>query len=240
MYQPRQKYPDQKQPFTVLVEGNIGSGKTAFLEHYAKHDDVFVLPQPVDQWRDFAGVDALDGLVRKPHEWAMPLETYASLSMLESHTKTTTKSLKMMESSLLTIQQCFVPYFKKRGVIPRGIDNMFNRLFDFAEFNVDMRIDMIVYLQTSPKTVYDRIKARARPEDSWITLEYLEEMNNLYNAWLTSQPSVVPVIILDADKVGDDFRSQYRAFEEALNLISAGRVPIKTQTNMCKKCMCKQ
>lgn len=48
-----------KRPFTVCVEGNIGSGKTTFLSHFKKFDNVSILEEPVELWRDVAGENLL-------------------------------------------------------------------------------------------------------------------------------------------------------------------------------------
>jgi len=48
-----------KRPFTVCVEGNIGSGKTTFLSHFKKFDNVTVLEEPVELWRDICGTNLL-------------------------------------------------------------------------------------------------------------------------------------------------------------------------------------
>lgn len=47
------------QPFTVLVEGNIGAGKTTFLNHFRKFDDICLHTEPVDKWRNVQGVNLL-------------------------------------------------------------------------------------------------------------------------------------------------------------------------------------
>ena len=47
------------KPFTVLVEGNIGCGKTTFLEHFAQFRQVEVLREPVERWRDVNGHNLL-------------------------------------------------------------------------------------------------------------------------------------------------------------------------------------
>lgn len=47
------------QPFTVLVEGNIGAGKTTFLNHFRKFEDVCVLPEPLQKWQNVKGVNLL-------------------------------------------------------------------------------------------------------------------------------------------------------------------------------------
>lgn len=46
------------KPFTVFVEGNIGSGKTTFLNHFAR-PDVDLLSEPVDMWRNVEGHNLL-------------------------------------------------------------------------------------------------------------------------------------------------------------------------------------
>ena len=48
-----------KRPFTVCVEGNIGSGKTTFLSHFKQFDNTTVLQEPVELWRNVAGTNLL-------------------------------------------------------------------------------------------------------------------------------------------------------------------------------------
>lgn len=49
-----------KKPITILVEGNIGAGKSTFLDYFLQYEDNFqILPEPVDQWRNFNGVNLL-------------------------------------------------------------------------------------------------------------------------------------------------------------------------------------
>lgn len=48
-----------KHPFTVCVEGNIGSGKTTFLSHFKKFENITVLEEPVELWRNVSGTNLL-------------------------------------------------------------------------------------------------------------------------------------------------------------------------------------
>lgn len=50
------------KPFTVLVEGNIGSGKTTFLEHFQQFEDITLLTEPVEEWRNLRGWNLLVSL----------------------------------------------------------------------------------------------------------------------------------------------------------------------------------
>lgn len=46
-------------PFTICIEGNIGSGKTTFLNHFQNFNNATILQEPVDLWRNVAGVNLL-------------------------------------------------------------------------------------------------------------------------------------------------------------------------------------
>lgn len=50
---------ETNRPFTVTVEGNIGSGKTTFLEYFKKYDNVCVLSEPIELWRNCNGHNLL-------------------------------------------------------------------------------------------------------------------------------------------------------------------------------------
>lgn len=47
------------RPFNVIVEGNIGSGKTTFLQYFKKYDNVCVVSEPIEMWRNCNGHNLL-------------------------------------------------------------------------------------------------------------------------------------------------------------------------------------
>lgn len=49
----------EKRPFTVCIEGNIGSGKTTFLNNFKQFNNTLVLQEPVELWRNVDGVNLL-------------------------------------------------------------------------------------------------------------------------------------------------------------------------------------
>lgn len=49
--------PDKQ--LSVIVEGNIGSGKTSFLNHLKKYENVCVLAEPVSKWQNCRGNNLL-------------------------------------------------------------------------------------------------------------------------------------------------------------------------------------
>merc|ERR1712062_670106 len=57
----------EDRPFTVVVEGNIGCGKTTFLDYFSKFSDrVEVLTEPVDRWRNVNGHNLLQLMYEDP------------------------------------------------------------------------------------------------------------------------------------------------------------------------------
>lgn len=98
----------KQQPFTVFVEGNVGAGKTSFLNYFKSFDEFLVLEEPVEKWKDFHGFNLLDLKFNEPERFQFPFQTYATLTRLKQHLELTEKPFKMMERSLLTARQCFV------------------------------------------------------------------------------------------------------------------------------------
>ena len=46
--------------------------------------------------------------------------------------------------------------------------------------SVDLGVDMVIYLRTSPEVAYQRLKARARSEEKLVPIEYLRELHDLH------------------------------------------------------------
>ena len=56
-----------RRPFTVMVEGNIGSGKSTYLRHFTKFsDNVEVVMEPVEKWRNLKSHNLLQMMYEDP------------------------------------------------------------------------------------------------------------------------------------------------------------------------------
>ena len=56
-----------RRPFTVMVEGNIGSGKSTYLRHFTKFsDNVEVVMEPVEKWRNLNSHNLLQMMYEDP------------------------------------------------------------------------------------------------------------------------------------------------------------------------------
>lgn len=212
------KYAEGTQPFTVLIEGNIGSGKTTYLKYFEKFNDVCLLTEPVEKWRNVNGVNLLELMYKDPKKWAMPFQSYVTLTMLQSHTAPTDKKLKIMERSIFSARYCFVENMRRNGSLEDGMYNTLTEWYKFIDESIHIQADLIIYLRTSPEVAHERIRQRARSEESCVPLKYLQELHELHEDWLIyhRRPQACKVIVLDADLNLENISSEYQRSESSI------------------------
>ncbi|CAG4986409.1 unnamed protein product [Parnassius apollo] len=209
----------KSKPFTVFVEGNIGSGKTTFLEHFRQFEDITLLTEPVEEWRNLRGWNLLDLMYKDPAKWAMTFQAYVSLTMLEMHRRSTSTPVKLMERSIYSARYCFVEHMMKAGTLHPAQFAVLDEWFRFIHQQIPIEADLIVYLKTTPSVVYERIKKRARSEEQCVPLTYIEELHKLHEDWLihrTHAECPAPVLVLDADLDLSQITEEYRKSEHQI------------------------
>lgn len=82
------KAPPTKKVYRIIVEGNIGSGKTTFLKIFNKsctseRHKPLVVPEPIDLWRNVGGVNIFQLLADDPKRWSFTFQSYVQLTMLK-------------------------------------------------------------------------------------------------------------------------------------------------------------
>ncbi|CAN2389481.1 deoxycytidine metabolic process [Pristimantis euphronides] len=197
---------------TICVEGNIASGKTSCLQYFSNTENLEVLTEPVAKWRNVQGHNPLGLMYTDPTRWGLTLQTYVQLTMLDVHTKPSPAPVKMMERSIYSAKYIFVENLYKSGKMPEVDYAVLTEWFNWIIKNIDLSVDLIVYLRTSPETCYQRLKMRCREEERVIPLEYLYAIHGLYEEWLIKQssfPVPAPVLVIDADKNMEEMIQHY-------------------------------
>ncbi|XP_025914165.1 thymidine kinase 2, mitochondrial isoform X2 [Apteryx rowi] len=199
---------------TICIEGNIASGKTTCLDYFAQTTSIEVLTEPVSKWRNVRGHNILGLMYQDASRWGITLQTYIQLTMLEQHTRPMISSVRMMERSIHSAKYIFVENLYRSGKMPEVDYVVLTQWFDWIKNNTDVSVDLIVYLQTSPKVCYERLKRRCREEEKIIPLEYLEAIHQLYEEWLIKQTLFkvsCPVLVIGADH---DMQKMIEKYEE--------------------------
>ncbi|OWR44057.1 putative deoxynucleoside kinase [Danaus plexippus plexippus] len=215
------------RPFTVLVEGNIGSGKTTFVEHFKQFEDISLLTEPVEEWRNLRGWNLLDLMYKDPAKWAMTFQSYVAMTMLEMHRRPTSTPVKLMERSLYSARYCFVEHMRKEGTIHPAQFAVLDEWFRFIDREIPIEVDLIVYLRATPSVVYERIRKRARSEEQCVPLSYLEALHSLHENWLVNRTHAecpAPVLMIDADldlsQITEEYKkSEHQILRQAVNVV---------------------
>ncbi|XP_057170147.1 thymidine kinase 2, mitochondrial isoform X1 [Ursus arctos] len=205
---------EKEKKSVVCVEGNIASGKTTCLEFFSNTTEVEVLQEPVPKWRNVRGHNPLGLMYRDACRWGLTLQTYVQLTMLEHHTRPQTSPVRLMERSIHSARYIFVENLYRSGKMPEVDYVILSEWFDWIVRNIDMSVDLIVYLRTTPETCYQRLRLRCREEETVIPLEYLNAIHHLYEEWLIKGalfPVTAPVLVIEADH---DMQKMLKLFEQ--------------------------
>ncbi|XP_066205378.1 thymidine kinase 2, mitochondrial isoform X2 [Saccopteryx leptura] len=173
-----------------------------------------VLPEPVPKWRNVRGHNPLGLMYRDACRWGLTLQTYVQLTMLDQHTHPQTSPVRLMERSIHSARYIFVENLYRSGKMPEVDYVVLSEWFDWIVRNIDVSVDLIVYLRTTPETCYQRLKMRCREEEKVIPLEYLDAIHHLYEEWLIKGglfPVVAPVLVIEADH---DMQKMLELFEQ--------------------------
>jgi deoxynucleoside kinase len=208
-----------RRPFTVVVEGNIGSGKSTFLEHFRPwSDEVELITEPVAAWRNLKGHNLLQQMYEEPKRWSFPFQTYTQLTFVKNHTKKSDRPVKLMERSIFSAKYCVVENLKRSGVMADSEYEVLTAWFDHlvASPEVDLSVDLIVYLRTEPEVALERLKGRGRGEEHLISLDYIRRLHQLHEDWLVEGRMPLPapqVVVVDANKGIGEMEAEYRKQE---------------------------
>nr|KAF6412007.1 thymidine kinase 2 [Rousettus aegyptiacus] len=179
-----------------------------------KENKLVVLPEPVPKWRNVRGHNPLGLMYLDACRWGLTLQTYVQLTMLDQHTRPQTSPVRLMERSIHSARYIFVENLYRSGKMPEVDYMVLSEWFDWIVRNIDVSVDLIVYLQTTPETCYQRLKMRCREEEKIIPLEYLAAIHHLYEEWLIKGalfPTGAPVLVIEADH---DMQKMLELFEQ--------------------------
>ena len=136
-------YTEYFNMFIISVEGNIGSGKSTFLDmlkmKYANNQDIVFLDEPLDAWSkitDENGTTMLEKFYndKEKHSFAFQMMAYISrLQRLQESFETAKKEnydLLICERSLHTDKNVFCKMLYDEGKIDEFGYQIYNKWFD--------------------------------------------------------------------------------------------------------------
>ena len=179
----------------ISIEGNIGSGKSTFLErlkkHYAGNEQVVFSTEPVHLWeniKDQQGNTMLQKFYGDQGKYAFSFQMMAYISRLSILRKimrqpTEKPVVIITERSLYTDKYVFAKMLHDDGLI----EDVNYQIYDqwFYEFAADLPLKNHIYLKADPSVCYDRIHCRSRPGEEKIPLKYLSNCHDYHEEFIS-------------------------------------------------------
>ena len=215
----------------IYIEGNIGAGKSTFLELFKEYlaqnlPHSMVLPEPVKAWmetQDSNGKSILEHYYEDQKKYGFTFQMNAFISRVNEieEMRKQNKLHYFVERSVYTDKNVFTLTNYKNGNINEIEHEVYQQWFNVFTEKFNLRPRAYIYLKASPETCAVRIRRRDRTGESSIPLEYLRELHILHDTWLAEEKKWgIPVLEVDVsvDYIADNEASR-RIFQEILDFV---------------------
>jgi deoxyguanosine kinase len=185
----------------VVIEGNIGAGKTTLATMLAKDYNARLVLE------NFKENPFLPKFYKDPEKHAFPLELFF---MAERY-----HQLKKQKEQDLFQPISIADYFFVKSKLfaqnnlQKDEQQLFNSLFNIMSSSLP-NADLLVYLYADVSRLQMNIKKRGRSFEQNITNEYLQNIQDRYLDYLRKQ-IYFPVLLLDISNV--DFKKDKKVYE---------------------------
>jgi len=161
--------PVHAPPFNVIVEGNVGSGKSTFLDILQSWPGVETFPEPVAAWQEVGGQNLLEDMYSAPARWMTTFQLYSALTRTKQAltARASPARVAVLERSLYSGRFCFGEMARQQGVVTEGEDALLDRWFKMLTNSTTssgggLVPDLVVYIRSDPTILLQRVRGRAR------------------------------------------------------------------------------
>ena len=191
----------------LVVEGNIGAGKTSLSNMLAKHYQANLILEC------FEKNPFLPKFYKDPEKNSFPLELFFMAERY--HQLKSQKEQDLFRS--ITIADYFFEKSKlfAQNNLKKDELQLFNNLFEIM-FSSLPKPDLLIYLHSDIARLQQNIKKRGRDFEQEISDIYLQNIQNKYLDYLRKQ-KCFPVLLLDVSKV--DFKEDEKVYSKIKQLL---------------------
>ena len=163
----------------IVIAGNIGVGKSTLVQKLAEHNNW----QPF--YEEFEENPYLADFYDDMRRWSFHSQTYFLTRRLKQHHRLTQQAATVIQDrSVYEDANIFGRNLFEQGDMS---ETDWNTYYDLYETIVEIlpAPQLVIYLQASTDTLLKRIAKRGRDYEQSIEASYLNQLNNLYERWVT-------------------------------------------------------
>ncbi len=196
----------------IAIAGNIGSGKTTLTRILSKHygweshfEDVDDNPYLNDFYSDM-------------QRWSFNLQIYFLNSRFNQILEIRKKEKTVIQDrTIYEDAYIFAPNLHAMGLMSNRDYENYRSLFELME-RVSESPDLFIYLRSTVPNLVKQIYQRGREYETSISIDYLNRLNERYEAWIHEYDKG-KLLIVDVDKI--DFVNNPEHLGEVINRVDA-------------------
>jgi deoxyadenosine/deoxycytidine kinase len=209
-------------PIIISVEGNIGSGKSTFVEFLKQNmPNAIFLQEPVDEWNevmDHENETILTKFYKNQSKYSFAFQMMAYISRLALLKKTiegsSSDQVIITERCLNTDREVFAKMLYDTGMIEEIEYQIYLKWF--YNFQRDYPIAKYLYLRTDPDVANYRVLTRNRVGEN-IDIGYLNKCHKYHEDWLNNVKISSNVITIDANESEDKMNEWLSVVQSIVN-----------------------
>ncbi|MDD4384178.1 MAG: deoxynucleoside kinase [Bacteroidales bacterium] len=164
----------------IAVAGNIGSGKTTLTRLLSKHYNW----KP--HYEDVDDNPYLNDFYEDMQRWSFNLQIYFLNSRFNQIVEIRQTGEKVIQDrTIYEDARIFAPNLHDMGLMSTRDFNNYLSLFDLM-CKLIQPPDLLIYLRANVPTLVHQIQKRGREYEKSIRIDYLQRLNERYEAWINS------------------------------------------------------
>tara|TARA_B110000977_G_C11087840_1_gene495468 strand:+ start:3823 stop:4413 length:591 start_codon:yes stop_codon:yes gene_type:complete len=192
----------------VSLCGNIGSGKSTLVSNLNQKQNVYqVVQEPISEMNDL-----LIKYYKDISKWAFHLQCKVLLLYNKMKNMFSTERNYIVERSPIESKYIFAQALYDSGNLTKIEFQLYEELYDSLGWSPDF----IIYIRTEPQTCLERIKQRSRDCECDISLEYIKQLDTLYENFFEKYMHSKNIFVIDGNKDTDEV---YNACKQLLNIL---------------------
>jgi deoxyadenosine/deoxycytidine kinase len=176
----------------IAIAGNIGSGKTTLTQLLSRHYDWEAHFEDVDE------NPYLDDFYAEMQRWSFNLQIYFLNSRFRQVVDIRQKGRNVIQDrTIYEDASIFAPNLHAMGLMTSRDFGNYSALFELMDSFIQAP-DLLIYLRASVPTLVGQIQKRGRSYETSIRLDYLQRLNERYEAWISTYDKG-RLLIIDVD-----------------------------------------
>ncbi|WP_297088212.1 deoxynucleoside kinase [uncultured Draconibacterium sp.] len=196
----------------IAIAGNIGAGKTTLSELLAKHYNWTPHYEDVDE------NPYLNDFYNDMQRWSFNLQIYFLNSRFKQiiDIRKSGKTI-IQDRTIYEDAEIFAPNLHAMGLMSTRDFGNYKSLFDLMASLIQPP-DLMIYLRASIPTLVNQIQKRGREYENSIRLDYLKQLNERYENWISGY-KMGKLLIINVDDL--DFTANPEDLSYVIDKIDA-------------------